>query len=333
MNVRSSRFLGTLIIAAGLLAAACTIPPQPPAPNPAGLRATLTDAGIELSWNPTNAGQTNGYDLQVLPDGGSWTPLTPGTDASFTFTDVTPREKYGFRVRSSVPSGAPNSWSPSVWTWYVQPTLPILRIETDGRQPVLDRDNYVDAEMNIDPNGSSFEAYSGTLRIRGRGNSTWGYPKKPYKLKLDDKSELLDMPTEKDWVLLANWADRSQMRSWAAGEISRATDLDWTPTYRHVEVILNGEYQGVYNLTEQVEVKSNRVDIEEMEPEDIAGTEVTGGPPCPQLEAVAATIEPAIPNDEARWNYTRGPEDQADYLSDWLQTRIDSMSAAFDAER
>jgi len=486
-----------VILSAALVAACGELPPPPPVPNHAGRHAALTDTAIELDWTPTTAGQTNGYDLQLLPEGGTWTALPTGTDATYTFTDVTPRTKYGFRVRSRVATGAtPNAWSPKVFSWYVQPTLPIVRIDTVARQPILDRENYVNGAMTIDPNGSGFAPYSGTLKMRGRGNSTWGYPKKPYKLKLDSKAALMGIAKNKDWVLLANWVDRSQMRNWTAGEISRATDLDWTPTFRHVEVILNGEYQGVYNLTEQVEVKDDRVEIEEMEPTDIAGNEVTGGylleiddrleennepgfrtarnvpvvvkepePMAPeqrnyirnhiqtfenrlvgpdftdpvagyrpyldvnafidlwtvqeltrngdsfwsstyftkergddqlrfgpmwdfdrsmgspvtlrpqppegwyardrgvwtrrlfedpdfvaqvrarwqqlspvfstlpaQLDAVAATIEPAIPNDEVRWNYARGPEHQSAFLSNWLQTRVDWMGAAFDAE-
>lgn len=70
------------------------------------------------------------------------------------------------------------------------------------------------------------------------------------------------------WVLLANAYDKSQLRSYIAGEIAHATDLAWSPAYRHVELILNGDYVGVYQLTEQVRIAGARVDIEEMSPDD-----------------------------------------------------------------
>ncbi len=113
--------------------------------------------------------------------------------------------------------------------------------------------------------------------IRGRGNSTWGYPKKPYALKLDSKASILGMPKHKRWVLLANWMDRTMLRNRVAFAIAEKTCLAWTPRGEFVEVILNGTHVGNYYLCEQIKVDENRVDINELEETDTEGEAITGG--------------------------------------------------------
>ena len=110
----------------------------------------------------------------------------------------------------------------------------------------------------IDENGC--EDLNATTSIRGRGNSTWGNPKKPYALKLDSKAEVLGMPKHKRWVLLANWMDRTLMRNDVAFEIARRT-MAWAPHGKFVELYLNGKHQGNYYLCEQIKVDENRVDV------------------------------------------------------------------------
>lgn len=113
--------------------------------------------------------------------------------------------------------------------------------------------------------------------IRGRGNSTWSYPKKPYALKLDSKASILGMPKHKRWVLLANWMDRTILRNRVAFTIADKTCLEWTPRGEFVEVILNGKHVGNYYLCEQIKVDKNRVNINEMEETDTEGDAITGG--------------------------------------------------------
>lgn len=283
-----------------LVGAACapTTPTAPP-PNPAGLRATLHAGGIELDWTPTLAGQSRGYELQYRAPEAAWVSLPKLSDTTTLFTLVQPHLSYAFRIRAATsPGTTPAEFSPAVSTFYVVPELPIVRIDTDGRAPILDKDNYVRGSMTIDPNGSEFAAYSGTLGIKGRGNSTWFRPKKPYRIKLDAKSPIMGIASSKDWVLLANFDDKSQVRSIAASEISHATDLAWTPTYRPVEVVLNGDYVGAYSLTEAIKVAKNRVDIEEMGPEDVAGEDLTGG----YLMEIDERLEM---NNEPGWRTTK----------------------------
>lgn len=159
-------------------------------------------------------------------------------------------------------------------------SIPKVYITTQGGTPIQDKENYVASVVKIeDPsqlytNGENFSASAG---VRGRGNSTWGMPKKPYKIKLDEKARLLGMSKDKEWALLANYSDKSLQRNLTAFEISRITEMNWTPKSISVEFYLNGSYQGLYTLTEQVKVSSERVDIDLVEDTDNSGEALTGG--------------------------------------------------------
>ncbi|MGN0035666.1 MAG: CotH kinase family protein [Bacteroidaceae bacterium] len=118
--------------------------------------------------------------------------------------------------------------------------------------------------------------YAG-MNLRGRGNSTWGYPKKPYAIKLGKKAEVLGMPAHKRWVLLANWGDRTLLRNDAAFRLSSGSLMDWTPRGTHVEVVFNGAHVGNYYLCEQIKVDPNRVAIQSMTAADTTETTITGG--------------------------------------------------------
>lgn len=160
------------------------------------------------------------------------------------------------------------------------PTIPKVYINTTGGAPILDRENYVTSTIKIedlDKYYSDEVQFTSTAGIRGRGNSTWGMPKKPYRIKLDSKASLLGMSTDKDWALLANYLDKSLLRNLTAFEISRKAEMSWTPASISVDFYLNGAYQGVYTLTEHVKVSSERLDMKLVKPTDISGEALTGG--------------------------------------------------------
>lgn len=157
--------------------------------------------------------------------------------------------------------------------------LPIVYITTKDNKPVVSKDDWIKkSTMIIGNTNNKYDAVYTNISIKGRGNSTWGYPKKPYAIKLDDKAEVLGMPRHKRWVLLANWMDRTLLRNAVALEIAKNTeDLEWTPKGQFVEVVLNGEFQGNYYLCEQIKIDENRVNIVEMKPEDVSEETITGG--------------------------------------------------------
>jgi len=138
-----------------------------------------------------------------------------------------------------------------------------MNITTDGGEPIVSKDEYVGCYVSVDGMGE-FPDYSGTGRIRGRGNSTWlWYDKKPYRLKLDVKDKILGLKKNRDWVLLANYRDATDLMNTFGFETARWMGLPFTNHTRYVEVFLNGDYIGVYQLTEQIEVGGHRVDIDE----------------------------------------------------------------------
>ena len=146
--------------------------------------------------------------------------------------------------------------------------LPIVNITLENGKAVNTIDRNLTTTMTFSLDCSGVEGYesignvSGT--IRGRGNSTWKWDKKPYKIKLDKKESLLGLDDNRDWILLANYADKSLIRNTLAYEMGRVLDqLVWSPHSYPVDLFVNGEYQGVYALGEHMEVAGGRVDIEE----------------------------------------------------------------------
>jgi hypothetical protein len=141
--------------------------------------------------------------------------------------------------------------------------LPIVWLETEDKQVIGSKENYVNGTVKISKIPAFPEGYEGSMRIRGRGNATWNYPKKPYHMKLDTKSEILRMSTDKDWVLLAEYCDKSMLRDTYAFELSKLMNMPWTPRGHHVEVFLNGSYNGTYYLCEHVKVAKSRANIDD----------------------------------------------------------------------
>lgn len=156
--------------------------------------------------------------------------------------------------------------------------LPMLYLTTPGGKPITSKDDWM-ADCIIDLKNSEGEdiLHFSDVSLRGRGNSTWSYPKKPYAIKLDKKAEILGMPAHKRWVLLANWMDRTLLRNSVAFEVARKTSLAYTPRGTFVEVVLNGTYLGNYYLCEQIKIDQERVNITEMKKTQTQEPEITGG--------------------------------------------------------
>lgn len=155
--------------------------------------------------------------------------------------------------------------------------LPRVYITTPGGVGITSKDVYVeDGNIRIfDKNG---ELDLNILSdFKGRGNSTWMMPKKPYAIKLSSKAEVMGMPKHKRWVLLANWVDRTLLRNDVAFEIAKKCPaLPWTPRGQFVELYLNGKHRGNYYLCEHIKIDKNRVNIDEID-EETPETDLSGG--------------------------------------------------------
>ena len=168
--------------------------------------------------------------------------------------------------------------------FYQITNLPTVSIHTYSGSDPSSKTTEVEANLTITyDDGARIQEYP--ITARGRGNASWGFPKKPWRIKFNDgKSHhmLKDSPLEspakaKKWTLINNYGDKTLMRNILAFEISRRLNMPYTVYCQPVDVIMNGEYKGCYQLCDQISIDPNRVPIVEMEPEDTEDPLVTGG--------------------------------------------------------
>ncbi|MEC3878012.1 CotH kinase family protein [Parapedobacter sp. 10938] len=161
---------------------------------------------------------------------------------------------------------------------FPDPGIPVFWIETEGHQPIVSKDDYINATVKVNP-GTAYEQANRLIHteIRGRGNSTWGMDKKPYRLKFHKKEPFLGFAPTKNWVLLANYSDKTLLRNYVTFEMGRQLMAAFTPRSRFVEIYLNGRYEGVYHLTDQIRVEDDRVAIDELEVDEEDEETITGG--------------------------------------------------------
>ncbi|MDR3235697.1 MAG: CotH kinase family protein [Prevotellaceae bacterium] len=162
---------------------------------------------------------------------------------------------------------------------------------------------------------------SGKLDIKGRGNTSWGFEKKPYSLKLEDghKTALLGMPAHRRWVLLANSADKTLLRNELTFKIGQLFDgLKWTPHAEQVELFFNDDYRGVYLLTEHLKIDNDRVDVPK-----ISDTEPTGGYLLELLNGLAE--DPWFQTSHGKVVNIKDPNDNIDAVKNSI---INTVNAA-----
>lgn len=226
--------------------------------------------------------------------------------------------------------------------------IPVVYLNLDGGQEAIDRMNESDdhsvrctgtVDITVpagygggDLNGLALEY------IRGRGNTTWSAPKKPYKLKFSKKQNLFGMGADKHWVLLANYYDNSLLRNRAALWLGEQLGLPFNPQGVPVDVVMNGTYLGSYCLCEQVRVSKSRVNIQELtadvtEAPDISGgyllslnidEDAPGNSFTTAHEVEFTNVNPAFDplDDDAYEN----PQ-QRDYIRSWVQSVEDGIFA------
>lgn len=166
--------------------------------------------------------------------------------------------------------------------------IPLISIETNGKT-IIDGPK-ITAKMKIIHNGNGSlnrlsnagNVFSGKIGIKIRGSSSAGFPQKSYTIETRDSIgenlnvSLLNMPSENDWLLLSNYYDRSFVRNFLSHEIFRGMG-HYSPRLRYCEVVLNGEYRGVYLLMEKIKADKGRVDIAKLRSHENTGDDLTGG--------------------------------------------------------
>lgn len=224
-------------------------------------------------------------------------------------------------------------------------SLPVLYINTVNGAEIVSKEEYVKATYRLDPNGAEGVEALGTvdepleMQIRGRGNYTWtAFDKKPYRLKLGKKQKMLGMNSSKHWALLAHADDnRGFLRNAVGFQLSRLVGMPWTPGDAPVEVVLNGEYIGLYFMTETVRVDSKRVDVWDYDSEYEDYADANHGQTLPWVDEYATggwlveidnyvdadqvrieSVDPNVPDKTLRITY----DTPSDYITqmhkDWL---------------
>ncbi len=143
--------------------------------------------------------------------------------------------------------------------------IPVINIVTDDNKEITSKSEYKYANMSIvcDENtGFDCNISDVKIQIKGRGNASWNqFPKKSYRIKLDESISLFGMKKDKDWLLVSNYADKSLMRNIVAHNMAKKLDnLEYTPTHIAVEFYLNGEYMGVYGFAEKIEFGGGKLE-------------------------------------------------------------------------
>lgn len=219
-------------------------------------------------------------------------------------------------------------------------TLPILHIDTDGHAQITSKETYINGTYWLDPSGTSVQAFGSEseplpLQIRGRGNYTWkDFDKKPYRIKLGSKAALLGCKKSKHFALLAHADDKNGFLRNAVGlQVSRLIGLAWTPQDCPVEVVLNGDYIGLYFLTETIRVDSDRVNIVEQADKATAAEDITGGW---LLEIDNYDSDPHIrirENDHNDIVFTyKTPEELSTEQVNWITNELTTINSMINSE-
>lgn len=166
--------------------------------------------------------------------------------------------------------------------------LPIVIINTNGQ--TIPNSYKITADMGIIYNGpgernyvtDSLNHYNGKIGIELRGSSSQQFPKKQFAVETRDSAGenlnifLLGLPAENDWILYAPYSDKSLIRNVLLYNLSNKIG-QYASRGRFCELVLNDEYRGVYVLFEKIKRDQNRVNISELNPDEISGDDLTGG--------------------------------------------------------
>ena len=142
--------------------------------------------------------------------------------------------------------------------------LPIIYVNTNG-VAIDSKEDYVEGVASIIGGENYPDLVEAEMKIKGRGNSTWWqggvWGKKPYQIKFDDKTEVLNIPKDKKWVLLAELSDKSLIRNKISREMGDISRFDYVPKAEYVELFINDQHAGTYLMGQKVEESKNRVNV------------------------------------------------------------------------
>lgn len=131
--------------------------------------------------------------------------------------------------------------------------IPSLNISLNYPLKSVNKVKYTNGNLSW-ANTNDCETESIKIGIKGRGNTSWSFPKKSYTLKIENGPQsLFDFPATEKYVLIANYSDKTLLRNKLAFKLSEISHLNWTPVNKSIAVYINNEYQGIYLLVQKIE--------------------------------------------------------------------------------
>ncbi len=249
---------------------------------------TSTDHEAQLYWGGYPEAYTlDSQQLASLLTSGENVLAVQAHNVGITSSDMSSNFFLSFGIADeSTYYGSPPDWFESPFV-FNESNLPIVVIDTDG-QEILD-DPRIVVHMGIIDNDSAinniddpFNGYDGQISIEIRGSSSQMFPKKQYALETQDidgenlNVSILGMPEENDWILHAPYSDKSLLRNFLAYELARDMGR-YSSRTRFCELVINGDYKGLYIFMEKIKRDNNRVDISKLNPDETTGDDLTGG--------------------------------------------------------
>lgn len=228
---------------------------------------------IQGASNPDFLNPVNLFEIVATPETGKFTTYDIASGESFQYVRLLANNSHECNLME-IEFYTTEDAQP---VEYPQLTnLPTIYIESKGQFDFVDKSEYKKSTIIV-ANGTTVESYPAD--IKGRGNSTWEcMEKKSIRIKFDKKQRFLGLPANaKSWTLIANYTDKTFIRNGLAFEMSRFMDFEWTPSCTYADVVLDGCYYGTFAVCDQVQVNKDRINIDEMTPEDIAMPTITGG--------------------------------------------------------
>ena len=207
--------------------------------------------------------------------------------------------------------------------------IPIISIKCENGTDPYDKENeLVSIVTGLMPNGKNFVQDTADVRLRGNWSSSSACPKKSYRIKFRKSQTFFGSPAKaKKWTLIPNYGDKSLIRNQLSFDISERFGMTYTPFHQMVHLWVNGEYRGVYQLCDQVDIRKGRINIKEMKEGDVAGEELTGGYFL-EIDAYAGSED---------WKFTsrggipvtiKSPDDpQVDAQKYYIQNHFNKMEA------
>lgn len=209
------------------------------------LAATAATVGAQTPWLHVYYPQGQNYKQFAMP---SVLDITFDEELGIMTVNLDGESPYSI-VQSQIDCF---TIGPNVPTLHINTTVPVDEITV--------KEVYLDGTLEFDGQGI-FDDFTSPVQIRGRGNSTWGYSKKPYRLKFPAKTKLGNLKKAKNYALLANYIDEAMMRNFVAFKVEELLGMPYVNHALPVDVYLNGNYKGSYMATEKVGINNGSVDL------------------------------------------------------------------------